>query len=94
MHTFLVSSHCDTRSAKTCTNTCFGYAQFDQALCYQDRLPGRKPRAVPLSCCMDPELCSQQLAIENMLFFHGCFVKSLEVTDMEYSEKLLAAVGC
>lgn len=30
-----------------------------------------------------------QLAMENLLFFHGCLMASLEVTDREHSEKPL-----
>lgn len=47
-HAFLGSSHCDSRSAKSCTNICFGDAGFGQALFHQGLLLGQKPRAVPL----------------------------------------------
>lgn len=47
-HNFLGSSHCDSRSTKSCTNTCFEDAGFGQALFHQGLLLGQKPRAVLL----------------------------------------------
>lgn len=64
MHAFLVPSHCDTGSAKSSTDMCLGDAEFDKALFQQDLLLGQKPGTVLLSC-MDPELCSHQLAIKK-----------------------------
>lgn len=40
--------------------------------------------------CVDPELCSWQLAVENFLFFRGCLVKCLKVTDTIFWK----VVGC
>ncbi|KAK2531627.1 Mdga1 [Columba guinea] len=66
-------------SDKHCTNTCFGDVEFDQALYHQDLLLGQKPRTVLLSCFMDLVLYSQQLAIENLLFFHRLAAQKLLV---------------